>query len=174
MVSSNSLDPVSASRVYAFLSIAQNDAIAETEETEHRQWDKSPAAREALIRAAVTSSSIAVLSELFSLNTDQFEEMYDAFAKTVDLTKVPKDTTKQGVALGQAVAEGVLRRARGDGSDRNSEVVVPEGLGHWRTEPDRHPLRPYWGRFAPYSSNLPIALLQNRHRLWIHPAFVRL
>ena len=149
LVSSNSLDPVSASRVYAFLSIAQNDTVAETEKTGRDESDQAPGEVEAIIRAAVASSSIAVLSEFFPLSTHHLREMYDHFVKSVDLTRASEDTVKRGGALGQAVAERTLRRARDDGSDRNSEVVQPGGLGHWRSEQDRPPLRPNWGQVRP-------------------------
>jgi len=149
LVSRNSFDPVSASRVYAFLSIAQNDTVAHTEETERRDSDNPPAVIKAVIRAAVASSSVAVLSELFSLNANQLKEAYNGFAKTADFTKAPGKTIQRGTELGQAVAERVLRRARDDGSDRNNEVVVPRGLGYWRTEPGHSPVQANWGQVRP-------------------------
>jgi hypothetical protein len=150
LVSSNALDPVSASRVYALLSIAQNDAVAKVEEAERQDSLASPAALETVVRVAVTSSSIAVLSELFSGEVNQLTNTYNSFAERLNLTKAPGQTIRRGAALGQEAAERVLKRARGDGSDRDSEVVVPAGVGHWRTEGDRPPLRPYWGQVRPF------------------------
>jgi hypothetical protein len=150
LVSSNALDPVSASRVYALLSIAQNDAVAKVEEAERQKSVGSLAALETVVRVAVTSSSIAVLSELFSENINQLTNTYDSFAERLKLTKAPGQTIRRGAALGQEAAERVLKRARGDGSDRDSEVVVPGAVGHWRTEGDRPPLRPYWGQVRPF------------------------
>jgi membrane-associated phospholipid phosphatase len=150
LVSSNALDPVSASRVYALLSIAQNDAVVKVEEAERQGSVGSWAPLETVVRVAVTSSSIAVLSELFSGTINQLTNTYDSFAEKLNLTKAPGQTFRRAAALGQDAAERVLRRARGDGSDRDSEVVVPGGVGHWRTEPDRPPLRPYWGQVRPF------------------------
>jgi membrane-associated phospholipid phosphatase len=150
LVSSNGLDPVSASRVYAYLSLAQNDAIAKVEEAERQESVGSSARLETVVRVAVTSSSIVVLSELFSGNIHQLTNTYASFAERLNLTKAPGQIIRRGAALGQDAAERVLRRARGDGSDRDSEVVVPAGVGHWLSEPDRSPLRPYWGQVRPF------------------------
>jgi hypothetical protein len=140
LVRTNRLDPVSASRVYAFVSIAQNDAFAAAQEAEAGRSDNG-----FVLRDAVASGSLAVLSAFFPESSNELGD----FAKALDLEMVPGDTITPGAMIGHAVAERVLARARGDGSDRNGEVIVPEGPGYWRAAPDRPPLRPYWGQVRP-------------------------
>jgi hypothetical protein len=140
LVRSNRLDPVSASRIYAFVSIAQNDAFAAAQEAEAGRSDDG-----FVLRDAVASGSLAVLSAFFPESSDQLRD----FARAADRENAPGETTTPGAMIGHAVAERVLARARGDGSDRNGEVIVPEGPGYWRAAPDRPPLRPYWGQVRP-------------------------
>jgi membrane-associated phospholipid phosphatase len=143
LVRTDELDPVSASRAYAFVSIAQNDAVAAAQHA----GGQGPDDGLAVIRDAVASSSVAVLSAFFPESGTQLKESYDRFAQAVDVATV--GTITAGTTVGHAVAERVLARARGDGSDRDGEIVVPEGPGYWRRSPDRPPLRPHWGQVRP-------------------------
>jgi membrane-associated phospholipid phosphatase len=145
LVSKNDLDPLSASRTYAFLSIAQNDAAAAAaKEDRGRRSDPEPIAH-----VAVTESSFAILSNFFPGAINQLKKAHSSFAKTANYTKGPGETISHGATLGRDVAKRVLRRAHGDGADRHGEIVPPRGLGHWRSELDRPPLRPYWGQVRP-------------------------
>jgi membrane-associated phospholipid phosphatase len=144
LVSDNAFDPVSASRIYAFLSIAQHDALAAT-----AQGDRGRRSDLDLIgRAAVTECSFVILLDFFPSSIAYLAEAY-RYAKAADHTKVSREAITEGALLGRDVAGRVLARAHDDGSDRGGEVVVPSGLGHWRSEPDRPPLRPYWGQVRP-------------------------
>jgi membrane-associated phospholipid phosphatase len=145
LVSEIALDPVNASRIYAFLSIAQHDAAAAAAK---QNWDRR-ADPEVITRVAVMGSSFAVLSNFFPSANHQLKEAYGTFAKAADHTKASGETIAQGATLGRGIAGRVLRRANNDDSDQNREMIAPGGLGHWRTEPDRPPLRPYWGQVRP-------------------------
>jgi PAP2 superfamily len=145
LVSNSAVDPVSASRIYAFLSIAQHDAAAASA----RENRDRPSDQERITRVAVTESSFVVLSDFFPNASNQLKEAYGTFAKAADHTKASGETITYGSRLGQDVAERVLRRAHGDGSDRDGKITVPGLLGHWRTDSNRLPLRPYWGHVRP-------------------------
>ena len=147
LVAANKLDPVTASKVYAFLSIAQNDAIALTR---NPLSDASEKVIDAAARDAAATASAAVLSEFFPSNTAEIQAAHESFAEA----GIPETATGQAhadrVAIGHAVAERVLTRARGDGSDEPAgDIVVPAGPGLWRADPDRRPLLPYWGQVRP-------------------------
>jgi hypothetical protein len=135
LVRTNGLDPVSASRIYAFVSIAQNDAVA-TAQAEGEGSDQP-----AVVRDAVASSSIAVLAAFFPQDSDQL--------RALSREKAPGNAGTPGAMLGQVAAERVLARARGDGSDHDGDITIPQGPGYWRSATDSPPLRPYWGQVRP-------------------------
>jgi hypothetical protein len=135
LVRTNALDPVSASRVYAFVSIAQNDAVA-TAQAEGEGFDQL-----AVIRDAVASSSVAVLAAFFPQDSDRLHALSHA--------KAPGNAGTPGAMMGQAAAERVLARAREDGSEHEGEIAIPQGPGYWWSATDRPPLRPSWGQVRP-------------------------
>jgi PAP2 superfamily len=135
LVRTNGVDPVSASRVYAFVSIAQNDAVATA------QAGGEGSAQSAVVRDAVASSSVGVLAAFFPQDSDQF--------RALSREKAPGDAGTPGATMGQAAAERVLARARGDGSDHDGDITIPQGPGYWRSATDSPPLRPYWGQVRP-------------------------
>ena len=152
LVGMEKLDPVSASRVYAFLSIAQNDAVATAQEAEgQRSSDGSSAVLDMVARDAAASASVAVLSEFFPSYRNQMRNAYAGWAEALELEEATGGTITHQNASGHAVAVAlrVLLRAGDDGSDHDGEIAVPDGPGHWRTEPERRPLRPYWGQVRP-------------------------
>jgi membrane-associated phospholipid phosphatase len=151
LVGIEKLDPVSASRVYAFLSIAQNDAVATAQGAEGQRSGGSPAVLDMVARYAAASASVAVLSEFFPLYRNQMRNAYAGWAEAVELEEATAGTITHQNASGHAVAvaKRVLLRARDDGSDHDGEIAVPDGPGYWRTEPARRPLRPYWGQVRP-------------------------
>jgi membrane-associated phospholipid phosphatase len=151
LVGIEKLDPVSASRVYAFLSIAQNDAVATAQGAEGQRSGSSTAVLDMVARYAAASASVAVLSEFFPLYRNQMRNAYAGWAEAVELEEATAGTITHQNASGHAVAvaKRVLLRARDDGSDHDGEIAVPDGPGHWRTEPARRPLRPYWGQVRP-------------------------
>jgi hypothetical protein len=147
LVRTHGLDPVSASRVYAFMSIAQNDAFAAAQEAEGS--DDRLAASDRMARDAVASGSVAVLAAFFPKDRDRLEDAYDGFARAVERERATGDTITRGATIGRAVAERVLARARGDGSDQGGGVAIPDGPGYWQSAPGRLPLRPSWGQVRP-------------------------
>jgi hypothetical protein len=147
LVRTNALDPVNASRVYAFVSIAQNDAAAAAREAEGQGSDGGLAPN-TVVLDAIASSSVAVLSAFYPGDSEQLSDAYDGFAKALDLATAPGTITSGGM-IGHAAAQRVLARAGRDGANEDGDFVIPEGPGYWQSATARPPLRPYWGQVRP-------------------------
>lgn len=103
--------------------------------------------------AAVAGAASAVLAALFpAQGADWFAHQAEeaARARVVAGESWPSDV-ETGLALGRAVAEAVLLRAAGDGSDATPTWEVPAGPCAWRPAPPLNietPLEPHWGKMA--------------------------
>jgi membrane-associated phospholipid phosphatase len=82
--------------------------------------------------AAAAGAAAAVLSYLFPGNAQAFSDMAEQAGNSFVYAGVqyPSDVSA-GLALGQAVAAGVIERAQHDGSDEPWAGSVPTGPGKW-------------------------------------------
>lgn len=148
--------PVRAARIMALLHVAMYDAMVAAWDAKYHYRRNAPARAAADIRAlvpepmllpsypsehaAAAAAAAAVLSYAFPLDdTTQFHALArDAGrARIIAGAAYPSDV-EAGAALGRAVAERVLARARSDGSDTPWTGSIPQGPGFWVPTPPRH------------------------------------
>lgn len=86
--------------------------------------------------AAAAGAASAVLAYLFPNDAQSFMDKADLAARSRLLAGVeyPSDAAA-GLALGQAVADRVIERARVDGADAKWSGTVPTGPGIWSGDP---------------------------------------
>jgi membrane-associated phospholipid phosphatase len=91
-------------------------------------------------RAVVAGAASTILSYLFPDHADSFAAKAEEAAQSQLWAGVqyPSDV-EAGMALGRAVAEQVITRARSDGSDVAWDGVMPTGNGYWTGE---NPVQP--------------------------------
>ena len=162
MTSHNTVPP-SASRLYAYLSIAQYDALVAIYRSKYRYNRVAPVKRDARLQplveapadpsypsehAAVAAASTEILKFFYpdeSANLDA-KANQDEQSRLIAGVSYPSDLTA-GETLGRAVAQKVLDRARADGaSNAESGPSQPSGPSYWTGS---NPLLPGWGRVQP-------------------------
>ena len=146
-VSERVKNPPVASRAYAYVSVAMHDAALAATYWKYHYRRKRPAV-DALVApppepsypseyAAVAGAGSRVLAHLFP---EAPEAALEESAQDVARLRVaagasfPSDA-RAGLALGRAVAERVIARARRDGSDRKWDGRRPRGRGYWEPPP---------------------------------------
>lgn len=95
--------------------------------------------------AAAAGAAAAILAYLFPENASIFVAQAEEAGHTRVLAGVqyPSDVAA-GLALGRAVAEQVIARAKTDGSDAVWDGVIPSEPGHWTGENPVEPLAGTW------------------------------
>jgi membrane-associated phospholipid phosphatase len=166
----NTTPPI-ASRVYALLSVAQYDSLVTTWNNKYRYNTPAPSELDQTIiplvetsgdpcypseHAAVAAASAAILSYLYPNETAWLDQKATEHEESRLWAGVsfPSDIT-QGDALGRAVAEQVIDRAKSDGSDAVWNGTIPTGPGYWFSSqsPPSPPLLPSWGEVEPWLMN---------------------
>ncbi|PQV65168.1 PAP2 superfamily protein [Abditibacterium utsteinense] len=163
LVTSHNTAPPVAARLYAYLSIAQYDALVAAYRSKYRYNRLAPAQRDARLKplieapadpsypaehATVAAASTEILkffypSEGASLDAKENE---DEQSRLVAGVNYPSDLTA-GETLGRAVAQKVIERAGADSAaSASSGPSQPSGPGIW---PGTNPLLPGWGRVQP-------------------------
>jgi membrane-associated phospholipid phosphatase len=166
LVAKHRTDIVSASRVYALLSVAQYDALVATWNNKYFYGRRAPGTVSPKVaplfappkdpvypseHAAVAASSAAVLADIYPdeatflrdrANADELSRLQAGVNFRSDLTA--------GEEIGRAVATAVIARRRGDGADAVWKGTVPTGEGRWRQAPGREAVAPLWGRVEPW------------------------
>lgn len=157
LVSGRTIDPPSAARAYALVSVAMYDAAVAAWHWQYRYHRPAPRLEGALAQpgpdpsypsehAAVAGAASRMLAYLFSERPAvTLERMAKgaADARVMVGANYPSDVTA-GLDLGRAVAAAVIARARGDGSQRTWHGQPPHGPGLWQPAPgsDAPPLQP--------------------------------
>ena len=84
----------------------------------------------------------------------QVHSLRDTYDASFEITE-PFAVLIRSRAIGQAIAEGVLEMARGDGGhlpqfhNYDPDYMPPVGPGMWIPEPGQDPLQPHWGEKRP-------------------------
>lgn len=164
LVISHSTPPPPSSRFYAYLSVAQYDALVAVYQLKYRFNRATPAQTDASIaalvpssgdpcypsdHAAVAAASAAVLEAFYPDSSADLEAKAkeDEESRLVAGLNYRSDLT-QGEAIGRAVAQKVLARAQSDGAaSATSGPAQPTGPGYWN---GTKPLLPGWGRVQPW------------------------
>jgi hypothetical protein len=148
LVQADALSPPRASRVYAYLSLAQQRALITFRQSGRAARDQ--AARECLIRRVVSAASLTVISGFFPKNratlADSFR-VHEAHWRCIR----PGDPANDFWAdeIGRIAGSDVLHQAKNDGADTArsfTPLVVHNG---WRGAPEKDPVEPMWSEVRP-------------------------
>lgn len=148
LVAARPKDPVNASRAYGYTSAAIYDAVVAAWHHKFRHNRAAPRRAGALLEpspgpsypsehAAIAGAATRVLAYLFP---ERPAVLYDTMAEEAADSRVaagvnyPSDV-EAGLALGRAVADKVIARAKADGSDREWDGSRLEGPGLWAPPP---------------------------------------
>jgi len=87
--------------------------------------------------AAIAGAASRVLAYLFP---EKAAAVYDQEAEAAAESRVQagvnyRSDVEAGLALGRAVADAVIARAKADGSDKHFEGQIPTGTDHWAPDP---------------------------------------
>jgi membrane-associated phospholipid phosphatase len=169
LVSEQSKNPPLASRGYGLVSVAMYDAVVATYHWKYVYKREAPEGTNPVIpagadpsypneHAAIAGAASRVLAYLFP---ERPAARYDAEAEAAAESRVAagvnyRSDVDAGLALGRAVADAVLAKARTDGSDHHFEGQIPTGQGMWAPPPDApadrsqpvEPLAGTWGTWA--------------------------
>lgn len=152
--------PVRAARVMALLHVAAYDALVATWDAKYAYRRPSPADADARVarladtrgvpgypneQAAVAAAASAVLTYLFPAeDTARFRAMaQEAGDSRIAAGAASPSDVAAGLALGRAVAERVIARARADGSDVPWAGATPTSPGTWRPTPKKYTTVPF-------------------------------
>jgi hypothetical protein len=157
LVSGRTIDPPSAARAYALVSVAMYDAAVAAWHWQHRYQRAAPRVEGGLAKpgpdpsypsehAAIAGAASRMLAYLFPERpAATLERMAKeaADARVMAGANFPSDVTA-GLELGLAVADAVIARARRDRSQRTWHGRPPNGPGFWQPPPgsDTPPLQP--------------------------------
>lgn len=152
--------PVRAARVMALLHVAAYEALVAAWDAKYAYHRAAPADADARVarladtrgvpgypneQAAVAAAASAVLAHLFpGEDTAHFHTMAQEAgdSRIVAGAAYPSDVAA-GAALGRAVAERVIARARADGSDVPWTGSAPTSPGSWRPTPKKFTSLPF-------------------------------
>ena len=155
--------PPAASRAYALLSVAMNDAAVASWHWKYVYRRKPPPGKALLPRgkdpsypsehAAIAAAATEVLIYAFGRPADRFRRIARTAARSRVLagTNYPSDA-EAGLELGRAVGERVLARARRDGFGRQGQGARLTGPGYWEPRPGSTagPDEPLAGTWRPW------------------------
>jgi membrane-associated phospholipid phosphatase len=169
LVATYGTNPVTASRVFALLSVVQHDTMLAVIQEQRLHKRPAPAKVTPLFavktestypseHAAIAAASAAILSVLYG-NREQ-QEMLAKRANEHTETRVLAGVSRRsdilaGVELGREVAQRIIDRAKSDGADRagvNWRGDIPVGPDKWKSSefPPIVPVRPLWGNVRPW------------------------
>jgi len=148
LVSEQSKNPPLASRDYSLMSVAMYDAMVATYHWKYVYKRVAPSGTSPVIRAgadpsypddhaAIAGAASRVLAYAFP---EKAAALYDQEAEAAADSRVAagvnfRSDVEAGLALGRAVADAVIARARADGSDKHFEGQIPTGADHWAPDP---------------------------------------
>jgi membrane-associated phospholipid phosphatase len=139
-------DPPLASRVYALLTVAQEQAVA----AGVGLWRAD--GRRASDHAAVVGASATMLAYMYPGETAMLEQLARLDLGNPAWSADPAVSVQIGDSVGRAVARELILQARADNADATWTGTVPSGPGHWLSSeaPPEPPLRPLWGKVRPW------------------------
>lgn len=149
-----------ASRAFSLLNVAIYDAIIATWDAKYTYNRSRPTGVENLIdmpaspsypseRAAAAGAAAAILGYLYPDEAEIYTTQAMQAAQSRVLAGVHyQSDVDAGLALGQAVAEKVIARAKTDGFDAQWTGEIPTGPGIWNGE---NPINPLGGTWLPWT-----------------------
>lgn len=148
LVSEQSKNPPLASRGYGLVSVAMYDAIVSAYHWKYVYNRDAPSGTNPVVpagadpsypddHAAIAGAASRVLAYLFP---EKAAAVYDQEAEAAADSRVAagvnyRSDVEAGLALGRAVADAVITRAKADGSDKHFEGQIPTGSDHWAPDP---------------------------------------
>ncbi|MGH2768409.1 MAG: phosphatase PAP2 family protein [Actinomycetota bacterium] len=148
LVAARPKDPVAASRGYAYTHVAIYDAVVSAWHWKQVYKRPGPEKEGALVapepdpsypseHAAIAGAASRVLAYLFP---ERPAPLFEAMAEEVAESRVRaganlRSDVEAGLALGRAVGDLVVERAKADGSDRQWDGNRPRGPGFWDPPP---------------------------------------
>ena len=148
LVSEQSKNPPLASRGYGLVSVAMYDATVSAYHWKSVYKRAAPAGTNPVVpagadpsypddHAAIAGAASRVLAYLFP---EKAAAVYDQEAEAAAESRVAagvnyRSDVDAGLALGRAVADAVIARAKADGSDKHFEGQIPTGPDHWAPDP---------------------------------------
>ncbi|HEX3621051.1 MAG TPA: phosphatase PAP2 family protein [Acidimicrobiales bacterium] len=148
LVSEQSKNPPLASRGYSLVSVAMYDATIAAYHWKYVYNRAAPSGTNPVVpagadpsypddHAAIAGAASRVLAYLFP---EKAAAAYDAEAEAAADSRVAggenyRSDTDAGLALGRAVADVVIARAKADGSDKHFDGQIPTGPDHWAPDP---------------------------------------
>jgi membrane-associated phospholipid phosphatase len=148
LVSQQSKNPPLASRGYSLVSVAMYDATVSAYHWKYVYNRAAPTGTNPVVpagadpsypddHAAIAGAASRVLAYLFP---EKAAAAYDQEAETAADSRVEgglnyRSDVDAGLALGRAVADAVIARARADGSDNHFTGQIPTGPDHWAPDP---------------------------------------
>jgi membrane-associated phospholipid phosphatase len=148
LVSEQSKNPPLASRGYGLVAVAMYDAIVSTYHWKYVYKRAAPTGTNPVVpagadpsypddHAAIAGAASRVLAYLFP---EKAAATYDAEAEAAAESRVDgglnyRSDVDAGLALGRAVADAVIARAKTDGSDKHFDGQIPTGPDHWAPDP---------------------------------------
>ncbi len=167
-VSGDRVNPPRASRALALTSVAMNDALAVADRGRHwRNGRSAPCRRRPRLSlgrcvsdgplpttAVAAGAAAVVLRELLPNRAGDLDRLEQEAVRSRLLAGAayPSDV-RAGLALGRAIGELAVRRARNDRSDTQGTVVPPSGDATWIPTPPAFapPLEPFAGTWRPWN-----------------------
>jgi membrane-associated phospholipid phosphatase len=118
--------PLAAAHAYGLLGVAQYLAVQRAEGADDGGRDLLE-----LDRGAVAGASAVVLTYLFPIQAQAFEDLVAAQSTAGPGGQAPHPAFTRGEEVGRAVAAEIVARARGDGFSAPFTGTIPTGPGLW-------------------------------------------
>ncbi len=132
------------SRIFAYLSLAQYNAVVAAEDAKGR-------GEHASVQAAVAGASAAVLSSFYPDQIAYFDAQVEEQKTAEHWPGEEARNFAAGEAIGRAVGAAVLAKASGDGFTNSVDgVTVPVCPGCWFSAPGRVPVFPLLRQMRPF------------------------
>jgi hypothetical protein len=143
----NHVSPVLITRDAAIVSAAVYDAVNDIDRSYTPYFADVKASQGASLEAAAAQAAHDTLSALFPAQQATFDATLAA-----DLANIPPGRARQGVAVGQAVAQAILTWRSTDGSNAQVNYTPGTAPGDWQPTPPAFlpPVLPQWGNVTPF------------------------
>jgi len=148
LVAQQSKNPPLASRDYSLVSVAMYDAMIAAYHWKDLYKRPAPSGTDPVVpagpdpsypddHAAIAGAASRVLAYAFP---EKAAAVYDQEAEAAAESRVDagvnyRSDVEAGLALGRAVADAVIARAKADGADKHFEGQIPTGPEHWAPDP---------------------------------------
>ena len=160
LVIKNNVPPPLASRVYALLSVGQNDALSVAYYNKNLHKEFSPRIRVKFKRerysypsedATVAKVSADILKKLFSSNVSDIDSLFNSEILRIKTSgEAFKEDISGGINIGRIVSKKVAKYADSDNSNDATPYMPPAVAVPWNSLVGKPPLLPNWGKTKPW------------------------